>query len=81
LRRPLARRCRRSVEQTWESHPKCLAGETAVGLGVLALDGIDNSLLMLKCTGGVLGTLASHRNGGLGGDEEGSSVIRRSTQG
>jgi hypothetical protein len=55
-----------------------LADEMVVGLDVLALDGVDNRLLMLKCTGDVLGTLASRRNGGPGGDEEGNSVIRRS---
>jgi hypothetical protein len=58
-----------------------LAGETAVGLGVLALDGVNNRLLLLKSTGGILGTLASRRNGDPGGDEEGDDVIRRSTQG
>jgi hypothetical protein len=36
-----------------------LAGETAVDLGVLALDGVDNRLLLLKSTSGVLGLLAS----------------------
>jgi hypothetical protein len=55
-----------------------LANETAVGLDILALNGVDNRLLMLKCTSGVLGTLASRRNGGPGGDEEGNNVIRRS---
>jgi hypothetical protein len=58
-----------------------LAGETAIGLDVLALDGVDNRLLMLKCTSGVLGTLASCRNGGLCGDEEGDNIIQRSMQG
>jgi hypothetical protein len=58
-----------------------LAGETAVGLGVLALDGVDNCLLLLKGAGGVLGPLASSCNGRPGGSEKGSSVIRRSAQG
>jgi hypothetical protein len=58
-----------------------LAGETAVGLGVLALDGVNNRLLLLKSAGGVLGPLASRRNGGPGGDEEGCDVIRGSAQG
>jgi hypothetical protein len=58
-----------------------LVGETAVGLGVLALDGVDNRLLLLKSTGGVLGPLASCRNGCPGGGEKGSIVTRRSTLG
>jgi hypothetical protein len=53
-----------------------LAGETAVGLDVLALDGVNNRLILLKGTGRVLGPLASRRNGCPGG-----SVIRRSAQG
>jgi hypothetical protein len=58
-----------------------LAGETTVGLGVLTLDGVDNRLLLLKSTGGVLGPLASSHNGCAGGGENGGSVIRRSAQG
>jgi hypothetical protein len=58
-----------------------LASETAVGLGVLALNGVDNRLLLLKSTGGVLGPLASSRNSCPGGSEKSSSVIRRSAQG
>jgi hypothetical protein len=58
-----------------------LASETAVGLGVLALNGVDNRLLLLKSTGGVLGPLASNRNGRPGGSENGSSVVRRTAQG
>jgi hypothetical protein len=58
-----------------------LAGETMVGLVVLALYGIDNRLLLLKSTGGVLGPLACRRNDGSGGDEEGGGIIRRSAQG
>jgi hypothetical protein len=57
------------------------ADETTVGLGVLALYGVNNRLLLLKITGGVLGTLARRCNGGPGGDEEGGGVIQRSTQG
>jgi hypothetical protein len=57
-----------------------LASETTVGLGVLALDGINNRLLLLKSTGDILGPLASRHNGGLGGGEDGCSVIRRGTQ-
>ena len=53
----------------------------AVGLGVLALNGVDNCLLLLKSTGDVLGPLARSRNGCPGGSENGSSVIRRSAQG
>jgi hypothetical protein len=53
-----------------------LTGETAVGLGVLTLDGVNNRLLLLKSTGGVVGPLASRRNGGPSG-----SVIRRGAQG
>jgi hypothetical protein len=56
-----------------------LASETAVGLGVLALNGVDNRLLLLKSTSGVLGPLASSRNGRPGGSEN-SSVVRRSAQ-
>jgi hypothetical protein len=56
-----------------------LDGEMAVGLGVLALDSVNNYLLLLKSTGDVLGLLASHRNGYPGGGENGCSVIRRST--
>jgi hypothetical protein len=55
-----------------------LAGETAVGLGVLALDGAGNRLLLLKSTCGILGPLASYRNGRPGGNKKGSSIIRRS---
>jgi hypothetical protein len=55
-----------------------LAGMTAVDLGVLALNGIGNRLLVLKRTGGVLGPLASCRNGRPGGSKKGSNVIRRS---
>jgi hypothetical protein len=51
---------------------------TAVDLGVLALNGIGNRLLVLKRTGGVLGPLASCRNGRPGGSKKGSNVIRRS---
>jgi hypothetical protein len=58
-----------------------LVDETAVGLGVLALDGVNNRLLLLKSTGGVLGSLASRRNGCPGGGEDGGSVIRRGAQG
>jgi hypothetical protein len=58
-----------------------LASETAIGLGVLALNGVDNRLLLLKSTCGVLGPLASSRNGCPGGSENGSSSIRRSAQG
>jgi hypothetical protein len=58
-----------------------LASEIAVGLSVLALNGIDNHLLLLKSTGGVLGPLASSRNGRPGGSENGSNVVRRSAQG
>jgi hypothetical protein len=36
-----------------------LASETAVGLGVLALNGVDNRLLLLKSLGGVLGPLVA----------------------
>jgi hypothetical protein len=54
-----------------------LASEATVGLGVLALDGVDNRLFLLKGTGGVLGLLASRRNGSTGGSEDGCSVIRR----
>jgi hypothetical protein len=57
-----------------------LAGETTIGLGVLALDGVDNCLLLLKGTRGVLGPLASHCNGCPGGGEDGGNVIRRSAQ-
>jgi hypothetical protein len=67
-------RCGRSIRHA-------LARETAVGLGVLALDGVNNRLLLLKSTGGVLGPLASRRNGGPGGGEEGSSIIRRGALG
>jgi hypothetical protein len=52
-----------------------LASETVVGLGVLALNGVDNRLLLLESTGGVLGPLASRRNGRPGGGENGSSVF------
>jgi hypothetical protein len=65
----------------WEIHRHALVSETAVGLGVLALDGVNNRLLLLKSTGGVLGPLASHRNGGPGGGEDGGSVIRRGALG
>jgi hypothetical protein len=58
-----------------------LVSETAVGLGVLALNGVDNRLLLLKSTGGVLCPLASSRNGRPGGGENGGSVVRRSAQG
>jgi hypothetical protein len=58
-----------------------LVGETAVGLGVLTLDGVNNRLLLLKSTGSVLGPLASRRNDGPGGGEDGGSVIRRGAQG
>jgi hypothetical protein len=58
-----------------------LTSETAVGLGVLALNGVDNCLLLLKSMGGVLGPLASSRNSHPGGSENGSSVVRRSAQG
>jgi hypothetical protein len=58
-----------------------LVSETAVGLGVLALNGVDNRLLLLKSTGGVLCPLASSRNGRPGGGENGDSVVRRSAQG
>jgi hypothetical protein len=57
------------------------ASETAVGIAVLALNGVDNRLLLLKSTGGVLGPLASSRNGRPGGGENGSSIVRRSAQG
>ena len=57
-----------------------LASETTVGLGVLALDGVNNRLLLLKSTGGVLGPLASHHNDDPGGGEDGCSVIQRSAQ-
>jgi hypothetical protein len=57
-----------------------LASEAAVGLGVLAPDGVNNRLLLLKSTGGVLGPLASRRNGVPGGGEYACSVIRRSAQ-
>ena len=65
----------------WEIHRHALVSETAVGLGVLALDGVNNRLLLLKSTGGVLGPLASSRNSRPGGGENGSSVFRRSAQG
>jgi hypothetical protein len=39
-----------------------IAGETTVGLSILTLDDVDNHLLLLKSTGGVLGPLASSRN-------------------
>jgi hypothetical protein len=52
-----------------------LVGETAVGLGVLTLDGVDNRLLLLKSMSGILGPLASNRNGCAGGGENGNSVI------
>jgi hypothetical protein len=55
-----------------------LVGKTAVGLSVLALHGVNNRVLLLKSTGGVLGPLASHRNDCPGGDKDGGSVIRRS---
>jgi hypothetical protein len=58
-----------------------LAGETAAGLSVVALNGVNNRLLLLKSTSGVLGPLASRRNGCPGGGEDGGSVIRRSAQG
>jgi hypothetical protein len=45
------------------------------------LNGVDNRLLLLKSTGGVLGPLASRRNGGPGGDKEGGGIIRRSAHG
>jgi hypothetical protein len=48
-----------------------LASEATVGLGVLALDGVDNRLFLLKGTGGVVGPLASCRNGRTGGSEDG----------
>jgi hypothetical protein len=54
-----------------------LASEAMVGLGVLALDGVDNRLFLLKGTSGILGPLASRRNGRTGGSEDGGSVIRR----
>jgi hypothetical protein len=54
-----------------------LASEATVGLGVLALDGVDNRLFLLKGTSGVMGPLASRRNGSTGGSEDGCSVIRR----
>ena len=57
-----------------------IASETAVGLDVLALDSVNNRLLLLKSTGGVLGPLASRRNGGPGGSEDGYNVIRRGAQ-
>jgi hypothetical protein len=52
-----------------------LAAEMTVGLGVLALDGVNNRLLLIKGTSGVLGPLASHSNGCPGGSEDGCSVI------
>jgi hypothetical protein len=58
-----------------------LASETAVGLGVLALNGVDNRLLLLKSTGGVLGPLASSRNVRPGGSKNGNSVVRRGAHG
>jgi hypothetical protein len=58
-----------------------LTGETTVGLGVLALDGVNNRLLLLKSTGGVLGPLASRRNGCPSGGEDGGNVIRQGAQG
>jgi hypothetical protein len=58
-----------------------LTDETMVGLGVLALDGINNRLLLLKSTSSTLGPLASRHNGCPGGGEDGCSVIRRSAQG
>jgi hypothetical protein len=58
-----------------------IASETVVGLDVLALDSVNNRLLLLKSTGGVLGPLASRSNGCPSGGEDGCSVIRRSTQG
>jgi hypothetical protein len=57
-----------------------LASETMVGLGVLALDGVNQRLLLLKSTGSVLGPLASRRNGNPDFGEDGSSIIRRSAQ-
>jgi hypothetical protein len=48
-----------------------------VGLSVLALDGVDNRLLLLNSTGGVLSPLASRRNGSPSGSEDGCNVIRR----
>jgi hypothetical protein len=54
-----------------------LASEATVGLGVLALDGVDNRLFLLKGTSGVLGPLASRRNSSTGCSEDGCSVIRR----
>jgi hypothetical protein len=58
-----------------------LASETTVGLGVLAHDGVEHRLLLLKCTGGVLGPLASSRNGCSSGGEKSNNVIRGSSQG
>ena len=40
-----------------------LVGETVVGLGILALDSVNNRMLLFKSTGGVLGPLASRRDG------------------
>jgi hypothetical protein len=45
------------------------------------LNGVDNRLLLLKSTGGVLGPLASNRNGRPSGSKNGSNVVRRSAQG
>ena len=55
-----------------------LASETTVGRDVLALDDVNNRLLLLKSTSSVLGPLASRCNGGPGGGEDGCNVIRRS---
>jgi hypothetical protein len=79
--RARARRCRRCGERMWGGIRHALTSETVVGLGVLALNGVDNRLLLLKSTGGVLGPLASSRNGRPGGSENGSNIVRRSAQG